>query len=190
MRDEVDIEVKRREDVERRLSEALPCSTDDAAALQERPKAEQGTARRRGVRKEVRTRPAREDSDQLVDALGRSTTPRTSWPALLAGEALQRQCDASQNRSNATLICRAGRSIKSNSVARERPLLSKSSATSPRRLCQTVEETGAAPALLDAEGRCDALIAEKDDEARRRRDVDGEAEPSRRSSGARRSKVN
>ena len=44
----------------------------------------------------VRTRPAREDSDQLVDALRTIDDLEDKLAgALLAGEALQRQCDAS-----------------------------------------------------------------------------------------------
>ena len=72
MRDEVEAETRRREDVERRLSEALSRgSSDDVAALQEQLRKAEARAQRAAeeLGRRVRTKSQREDSDQLVDAL-------------------------------------------------------------------------------------------------------------------------
>ena len=176
-RDEVDIETRRREDVERRLSEALSRgSSDDVAALQEQLRKAEQRAQRAAeeLGRRVRTRPAREDSDQLVDALRTIDDLEDKLAgALLAGEALQRQCDASSKPVECDADLVRARDEALDRIASLESALSLSKAerdAAKASLSDRVEETRTQhQRLLDAEGRCDALIAEKADEARRRR---------------------
>ena len=88
----------------------------------------------------MRTRPAREDSDQLVDALRTIDDLEDKLAgALLAGEALQRQCDASSKPVECDADLVRARDEALDRIASLESALScqKPSATPPRRLCQT-----------------------------------------------------
>ena len=180
-RDEVDSEVKRREDVERRLSEALSRgSSDDVVELQGRlQKAEQRAQRAaEELGRRVRTKSQREDSDQLVDALRTIDDLEDKLAgALLAGEALQRQCDASSTpvECDADLVRARDEALDRIASLESALSLSKTERDAAKAsLSDRIEETRMNhQRLLDAEGRCDMLIQEKADESRRRRrDVD------------------
>ena len=94
--------------------------------------------------------------------------------ALLAGEALQRQCDASSKPVECDADLVRARDEALDRIASLESALSLSKAerdAAKASLSDRIEETRTQhQRLLDAEGRCDALIAEKADEARRRRE--------------------
>ena len=186
MKDGVDDELRRRGELERRLraAEARTAAGDDdrVAALEAQLQKAEARAQRsvEELGRRVRRPHRADDSDQLADALRSIDDLEDKLAgALLAGEALQRECaalkdqavpetDADLTRTRDEALDRVASLESALALSKAERDAAKAASADRGEEARTRHQR-----LLEAEGRCDALVAEKADETRRRRrDVD------------------